>query len=194
MKLNQWAVVAGMGLALCLGANNGLAQQDNGGGGRGGRGGNFDPAQMRERMMEDMRDQLDVKDDAEWKAIQPLIEKVMDAQRQVMSERIRGFFGGGRGGGGRRGGDNTSAADDNGGRRFRGGQGGAFGGGEPSPEAEALQRAIDGKASAAELKAALAKFQDARKAKQDNLEKAQGDLRKVLSTRQEAVLALRGLL
>src|SRR5947209_3838953 len=111
MKLNQLAVMAGLGLALGLGANNSLAQQDNNGpgGGRGGRG-NFDPAQMRERMMDDMRDKMEVKDDAEWKAIQPLIEKVMDAQRQVMSERIRGFFAGrgGGGGGGGRGGDNNA--------------------------------------------------------------------------------------
>ena len=195
MKLNNWAVVAGLGLALSLGANNSLAQQDNGGGGgrqRGGGGfgggGNFDPAQMRERMLDDMRDQLEVKEDAEWKAIQPLIEKVMDAQRQVMSERIRGFFGGR--GGGRNGGDNNGGGDNGGGRR----RGGPFGGGEPSPEAEALQKAIDSKATGAELKAALAKFQDARKAKQADLEKAQGDLRKVLSSRQEAILSLRGLL
>src|SRR2546427_650074 len=69
-----------------------------------------------------------------------------------------------------------------------------FGGGEPSPEAEALQRAIDSKASNSELKAALTKFLEARKAKQADLEKAQADLRKVLSVRQEAAASLMGLL
>ena len=183
MKLNQWAVMAGMGLALCLNGHNSWAQQDNApGGGRQRGGGNFDPAQMRERMIDDLRDRLEVKDDSEWKAIQPLIEKVFTARRDLDAERIRGFFGGR---GGRGGGDNSG---DNGGRRSRG-----FGG-EPSPEAEALQRAVDGKASASELKAALAKFQEARKAKLADLEKAQADLRKVLTTKQEAVATLAGLL
>ena len=31
---------------------------------------------MRERMLDDMRDQMKVKDDPEWKAISPLIEKL----------------------------------------------------------------------------------------------------------------------
>ena len=66
--------------------------------------------------------------------------------------------------------------------------------GQPSPEAEALQRAIDGKASNSELKAALAKFVESRKAKQAELEKAQTELRKVLSLRQEAVATANGLL
>jgi len=190
MKLNKLAVMAGMGLALFLGANNGLAQQDNGGqgGGRGGRGGgNFDPAQFRERMMDNLRERLEVKDDAEWKAIQPKIEKVMDARQQMMSETIRGFMGGRNRD---RGGD-TNGGGDNGGRR---GRGGPFGGGEPSPEAEALQKAIDSKAPAADVKAALAKLQEARKAKQADLEKAQADLRAVLTARQEAVATLSGLL
>ena len=87
------------------------------------------------------------------------------------------------------------------GRRGRGGdtggdQGGRRGGffGQPSPEAEALTRAIEGKASNAELKAALAKFVEARKVKQAELEKAQTELRKVLSLRQEAVATQNGLL
>jgi len=57
-----------------------------------------------------------------------------------------------------------------------------------------LQRAIEGKASNAELKAALAKFVEARKTKQAELEKAQAELRKVLSLRQEAVATQNGLL
>src|SRR5438309_6567387 len=121
MKLTKWAVMAGTGLALCLGANNSLAQQDNQPGG-GRQRGNFDPAQMRERMMDDLRDRLEVKDDAEWKAIQPIIEKVMEARQQMMSETIRGFFGGGgRGGGGNGGDGGDSNAGDNGGRRVSGG-------------------------------------------------------------------------
>ena len=57
-----------------------------------------------------------------------------------------------------------------------------------------MQKAIDGKASNSEMKAAIAKFQEARKAKQAELEKAQADLRKVLSVRQEAIATANGLL
>ena len=61
-------------------------------------------------------------------------------------------------------------------------------------EREALKKAIDAKASAAELKTALTKYQEARKAKQAELEKVQASLRKVLTPRQEAIAALNGLL
>lgn len=170
-----------MATVLCLGASNALGQDrrpDDRGQrdeGRDRRGG-FDPAQMRERMMGFYREQLEVKDDAEWQVIEPLIQKVNDARMAMFSGR--GMFGG-RGGGPDRGGD-------------RGGDRGPFG--QANPEAEALQKAVDGKASNAELKAALTRYAENRKSKQAQLEKAQDDLRKVLSVRQEAIATLRGLL
>ena len=88
---------------------------------------------------------------------------------------------------GPRGGDNAAAGGDQGQRR-----GGMFG--TPSPETDALQKAIDSKASKAEMKAALEKYLASRKAKQAALEQAQADLRKVLTTRQEAIATLNGLL
>jgi hypothetical protein len=57
-----------------------------------------------------------------------------------------------------------------------------------------LQKAIDGKASNSEMKAALARYQEARKAKQAELEKSQAELRKVLTVRQEAIATMSGLL
>jgi hypothetical protein len=63
-----------------------------------------------------------------------------------------------------------------------------------NPEGEALQKVIDIKASNAELKAAIAKFVDARKQKQATLEQAQADLKKLLSVRQEAIAYSLGLL
>ena len=182
MKSNQLAALGGIALALCLGLSN-LAAQDNPPAGRQGRGGgNFDPAQMQQRMMERYQEQLEIKDDAEWKAIQPLVQKVMDGRMQAFSGMGRGGFGrGGRGGG-----DTNNSADQSGQRR------GGFG--TPSPEAEALQKAIDSKASSAEMKAALAKYVASRKAKQAELEKAQAELRKVLTPRQEAIASLNGLL
>ncbi|MGA2658481.1 MAG: hypothetical protein ABSH34_13330, partial [Verrucomicrobiota bacterium] len=67
-------------------------------------------------------------------------------------------------------------------------------GGEPSPEAEALRKAVDAKASTGEIKAALAKYVESRKVKAEQLKTAQENLRKVLTARQEAIATLRGLL
>ena len=62
------------------------------------------------------------------------------------------------------------------------------------PEAEALQKAIDNHASRPELKNALAKYVEDREPKQAELEKAQADLRQVVTCHQEATLVLMGLL
>lgn len=166
---------------LCLGvAQTSLAQQDNGGPPPGRR--NFDPAQFRQRMMDRVKEQLEVTDDAEWKALEPMVQAVMDARMASMAGMGRGMFGGGPR---RRGADAGNTADQP--RRGPFGQ-------APSPEAETLQKAIDAKAPKAEVKAALDKFVAARKAKQAELEKAQEDLRKVLTSRQEAIATLNGLL
>jgi len=151
--------------------------------------GNFDPEQMRQRMMERYKERLEVTNDDEWKIIQDRIEKVMTAQRET---RIGGFgFGGPGGRRGPGGGDNAQADNGNGGaRRARGGM---FGG-EPNPDAEALQKALDSKASADDLKAKMAKLRDNLKEKETKLAKAQDELRKVLSVRQEATAVLMGLL
>jgi hypothetical protein len=173
--LNRWMLMAGMAAVLALGGNKALAQ---------GRG-NFDPEQMRQRMLERVKERLEVKSDDEWKIISERVEKVMTAQRET---RVAGFggFGGGRRGGG---GDNAGGdANNNGGRRNRGG------GGELSPEVEALQKAIDDKASNDDVKAKLAKVRDSQKDKEAKLVKAQDELRKVLSVRQEAAAVLMGLL
>jgi len=183
MRLSQLWVTAGVALALGLSAAN-LAAQDNAGppgGGRQGRG-NFDPAQMRQRMMDNYKEQLELTDDAEWKAIQPLIQNVIDARTAVgFGGMGRGMFGRGN----RPGGDNAPADAARGQRR---------GFGAANPDAEALQKAIDAKASKAELKTALQKYLDGRKAKQAELEAAQAKLRAVLTPRQEAIAALSGLL
>ena len=159
------------------------AQNDNagGGGGGGGRGfRNMDPAQMQQRMMERVHDDLGFTNDTEWNAVQPLVQKVMEARRDV------GFGGMGRMFRGNRGGGNGANANAGGGR-------GGFGG-TPSPEAEALQKAIDDNAPTAQIKAALAKYQASQKAKQAKLVQAQETLRKVLTPKQEAQATLLGLL
>jgi hypothetical protein len=190
MKMNQWLVTVGAVAALSLGASNLLAQNNNNNngnnnGGRQGRPGrgNFDPAQFQQRIMDNLKEQLEVTDDAEWKAMEPLIQKVFDLRRQSMSGMGRGMFGRGRPPGG----DNAAPADQNQQRR-----GGMFG--APNPDADALQKAIDSKASKSEMKAALEKYVASRKANQAALEQAQADLRKVLTSRQEAIATLNGLL
>jgi hypothetical protein len=133
---------------------------------------------------------LEVKGDDEWKVLSERITKVMDARREVGFGGGPGGFGFGRGGRPPGGADNNPPAggNDQGARR------GPRGFGEPSPEADALQKAIDSKASAEELKTKLAKLREARKEKEASLEKAQEELRKVLSVRQEAAAVLAGLL
>lgn len=184
---------------MCLGAGTLMAQNDNnggpggpggpgggGGGGRGGRG-NFDPSQFRQRMLDNTREMLEVKDDAEWKELEPRVQKVMDTRREAGAGVMRGMgrmFGrGGRGG-------DQGGGNDSGGRSSRT----SMFGGQSSPEADALQKAIDSKASKAEIKTALQKYMAARKAKEAELQQAQEKLRELLSPRQEAIATLNGLL
>jgi hypothetical protein len=184
MKVNQLLTICGIAAALFLSAGNVSAQNDNGGGGGGGGrrgGGNFDPAQMQQRFMERVHDELGFTNETEWNAVQPLVQKVFDAQRDARSGGMGRMFRGNRGGGN---GANTEAGG--------GGRGGFFG--QPSPEADALQKAIDDNAPKAQIKAALAKYQASQKTKQAKLVTAQENLRKVLNTKQEAQATLLGLL
>ncbi|MFZ9854666.1 MAG: hypothetical protein ACO3I0_06065 [Limisphaerales bacterium] len=163
------------------GQGQGRGQGGGGGGGGGGRQrGNFDPEQMRQQIMTRYREQLGIKDDAEWGVIEGRINKINEARRN--SGRGFGGFGGRGGGPGGPGGAG-------------GGQGGRGGwGGQPSPEAEALQRSLDGGASADDVKAKLAAYRASQKQKEATLEKAQDELRQVLSVKQEAPAVLMGLL
>ncbi len=183
MKINQALKVLSLSTILALSAQTIMAQDgdnrprrnrdgqsNNQRGESQGRQGNFDPAEMRQRMLQRTRDELEIKDDSEWKAVEPLITKVGEARMAIGVGRF-----GGRGG--------------------RGGPGGGGGGfGQANPSADALQKVIDAKASNNETKAALAKYVADRKAKQAALEKAQEELRKVLTPRQEAIATLNGLL
>lgn len=166
-------------------AEGGRRRNREGGAGPGGGQGNWDPAQMRQRMMERMREQFAVTDDAEWKLISERIEKVTTA-RTALNARGGFGFGGGRGGGpGGPGGPGGQGGGPGGGR------GGMFG--EVSPEQDALQKAVESNAPAEEIKTKLAKFRASQKDKEAKLAKAQEDLRQVLSAKQEATAVLLGL-
>jgi hypothetical protein len=216
-RMKHWAALAAAALMLTLTTGHLMAQDDGGGpggppgggfgggpggpdgggfgggtGGPGGRG-NFDPAQFRQMMMDNIRDRLEVTNDAEWQVIQPLVQKVLDSRQ--------GGPGGGPGGMGmmmgrrnnNQNGDNGGPGGPNGGNG-QGNRRGGRGNQQPNPEADALQTAIDNNASNDDLKAAVTKLVESRKQKQAALEKAQSDLRGLLSVRQEAIAYSMGLL
>ena len=187
-NIKKMLVAAGCAAALCLSSGNVMAQ-------RGGGGGNFDPAQRRLDQLTNIREQMDVKDDSEWKVLETSIGKVMDAQQEAMQGRFGGM-GGGRGGnrqrGGAAGGATATAADP-----AAAGQGGnqaRRGGPAPSAEMEDLQKAIEAKAPADEIKAKLQKVRDVSKAKEAKLETAREDLKKLVTARQEAILVVNRIL
>jgi len=149
--------------------NADLQAQGRGQGGPGGGRGNFDPAEMRARMMERYQEQLGFSD-AEFKAIQPLIEDVQTKQRDARGGR-GGMMFGGRGG--------------------AGGRGGRGGNQDADPELEALQSAIE---SGSNIEAKLAAFRAARDKKEADLKKAQDTLKSVLTVKQEAQAVLMGII
>lgn len=144
---------------------------------------NMDPDQMQnaiqQRANDSLREQLGVTNDTEWALIEERITAVSKARAAMAAYGggmmgmggMRGGFGGGRGGG-----------------RFPGLSG------QSSPEQQALQQAVDSDAPATQIEDLLAKFQAARKARQEALTKAQDDLRSLLTTRQEGIAVLGGLL
>ena len=175
-------VMAGALALLCLTSTRGLAQ----GGPPQGGGRNFDPAQMQQRMMDRYKETLEFTNEDEWKAVQPMIQKVVEARRETSTGGMgRGMFGRGQ-----RGGANAPQADQAQGNENRPRGFGA----EPSQAVQELEKALEAKAPADEIKAKLAKVRDERKAKEAALTKAQEDLRKVLNARREAQAVVSGLL
>ena len=188
------AAVAMIGLGWAY-----AAAQDAPGGNRGNRGnraagpgGGADRmAEARKAMSDRMKEQFGCTDD-QWKALQPMIDKVQTLQRDA-----RGGMGGmggmmgGRGRGGNQPGVATPAAttppaapDPN---------------ARPQSDLEKkgaeLQKLLQDKASTPEaIKLALAAFRDARVKAEEELNKAQNELRAVLSARQEAQAVAWGLL
>ncbi len=193
-KMGRSTVIAGILLALVTGALYTTAQD------QGGRRGNFDPEQMRARMMENIQTQLAASDD-EWKVIEPLVTKVMEKQRAARSGMMGGpgMMMGGPGGPGGPGGSNRAQGNRpqsaQGGQGGPGGPGGPGFRGEPDPDMEALQTVLQSETSTAdEIKAKLSAFRTSRDKKAAELKTAREELRKVLSIRQEAQLVMTGML
>ena len=185
MKLNRIITVCAAAAALILSLGSAVAQQDNGNGGNanandnGGQrrqrfggggfgGGNFDPAQFQQRILDRLRTDMNFTNDSDWTAVEPLVQKVVETR---MAARAGGF--GGRGG--------------------RGGPGGG-GFGPAYPERDALQKALEDNAPAGQIKDLMAKYKAAQKDKQAKFVAAQEELRKVLTVQQEAQLTIGGWL
>lgn len=172
-NIGQW-LRSGLLIVLMTGAGAAQAQNTVAGGtntaprGRGG----FDPAQIQQRVMDNIRQKLAFTNDTEWAVVQPMVQKVVDAKREAMMSSGMNFYRLSR----RSGGDSNRGGD----RRPS-----FFG--TPSPEAEALQKALDDQAPAAMIKNAMERYRASRKVKDAALAKAQEELRQVLSVRQEAL-------
>lgn len=169
--VTRWVLPA---LALGLLALPTFAQN----GGPGGPGG----ADFRQRMMDRMKEALGATDE-EMQALGPKIEKIATAQREMtMGMRMMMFRGQGGPGG-------------------QGGQG-APGGSQDNQQASALmtalrdlQTTLDNKdAKPEEIKSKLQVFRDAKAKAKADITKAQGELRDLLTQRQEATLAMMGIL
>ena len=151
-------------------------------GGQGGPHGAWDPEQMKKRieefrkqMSQQMQKDMGATDD-EWKVLEPKIQKLTELSMKTRAGAMGNRF-------------------------FRIGMGGADNE-KPDPAETArkdLQKVLDNKdAKPDEVQKALAAYRDARdKAKaaaKQELDKAQKDLRDILTQRQEAYLVTRGLL
>ncbi len=171
-------MLAGLGVIGMLFVGQSMSQPQDGdapapGTSAGGRGG-FDPNRMRQGMLDRMKETLGAADD-EWKVISPKLEKVIALNMESRFGGMRGMMGGRN-----RGGSSTS---------------------RPAPESEtgkaslALSTLLEKKDSKPEeIKAALTAVREARAKAKAELEKAQKDLKEVLTLRQEALLVQMSML
>jgi len=140
-----------------------------GGGSRGPGGrGQFDPERMRQMFSQRIKERLGATDE-EWKALEPLVTKVTEAQRAARPS-MGSMFGSDRRG--------PSGSSEN-----------------ANPAQEALQKATEDESTpAADIQAKLKAFREDRQKKEAELKTAREELRKVVTARQEAILVLMGIL
>ena len=178
INLRKAITVGFAAMAMFLGNADLQAQGRSGQGGKGDkrgparrggqeRGRGWDPAEMRARMMERLQEQFGFSD-AEFKAIQPLIEDVQTKQREALGSRMASMFRGFTGRGGGRGGREESNA-----------------------EQSALERAVEANSS---IESKLAAYRKVRDEKRAALKKSQDTLKSVLTLKQEAQAVLMGLI
>ena len=182
MKLNRIITLCAVAATLAISGTSLLAQDNNNQGGQGrqrggpgGPGGGWDPAQIQQRILGNIQEQLGFTNDAEWDAVKPLVQKVVDARLAVGSGSMRSLF------------SSRSRSSDRGGDQGgsrRSSSSSLFG--QTSPEQQALEKALEDNAPSSQIKDLLARYKATQKAKQAKLEAAQADLKAVLTAKQEA--------
>jgi len=126
---------------------------------------------MQARQLASLKEQMGITADDEWNLIAERIAQVIELRRTTATSSGNGMMRGGAGGRtGRQGSTSNNA------------------------ELTALQTAVNEKAPDAEVKSRLERLRETRKESTAKLEKAQEELRAVLSVRQEAILVINGLL
>ena len=145
--------------------------------------GQFDRNQFMERMLERQRENLGASAE-EWSVLKPMILKIVEKQ-SAMRRTGRSSFGafGGRGG---RGGDNDGERRGREGRRSRGD-------GDSGSNADSLREAIES-GDVGKIKKELASYRAVQKKRAAELKKAREELRQAVTSKQEAILVLWGLL
>jgi hypothetical protein len=189
MRKKQLICGLSVALVILMATSLVMAQQPQRGqrgqgaqGGQRGQGmrGNFDPAQMQQRMLQGMQEQMGMTD-AEMSAIKPLMTKVMGLRRDLQAGRMRGMMSMMRGRGG-----------DPGGRGRGGQQDTASLTGLAKIQSE-LRTLVDNDATkGAQIKAKLTEYRKAREKIQQNLAAAQSKLIGYLTPKQEATLLMTG--
>jgi len=169
------------GSLLVLVVNSVFAAEGRGGGGERGAGGErvggaqgrFDPEQFRQRMLDQLKQSLEVNDE-EWQVLKPRIEKVMTLSRQARTGRMGMMMMGRRGG--EAGGERADMS-------------------EVERKLRDLETTLGNKdATVEEIKAQLAALREAREKARQELAQAQASLQELLTPKQEARLVLAGIL
>jgi hypothetical protein len=152
--------------------NNQQGDRGNRGGGPGGPGG----GDFRQRILDNIKEQMGVTNDDEWKVIQAKLDPVMQKRTEAQAGGMMGMFRGGRGG-------RDGGGDDN----------------RPRSAVETASRDLrttleNKSASEDDIKAKLTAFREARDKARTELAAAQKDLKEILMPRQEAVLVQYGMI
>ena len=135
----------------------------------------------RTKMMDRYRTKLEVTDDAEWSVIQKRLDNVLSAEHELQTAL-------------------AAAQHKSRSSKFSASNAASAGGRAPArsfdgeEDIRALQQSLEGKATAQEIKPRLARVRGLLKDRQEKLATAREELRAVLSSRQEAIAVLSGLL
>ncbi len=145
----------------------------------------FDRGQFMERIMERLRENLGASVE-EWSVLKPMIAKITEKQSAMRRSAGRGAFGAFGGGRGGRGGDNDGDRRGREDRRSRGD-------GDSESNADSLREAVES-GDVDKIKKELASYRAAQKKRAAELKKAREELRQAVTSKQEAILVLWGLL